>query len=70
MESKEMPTASYDMITQDELRLGTDLMENASVAARIYKTYMQELQRRLASGGTIEAGPLTFESEHMSVCRT
>lgn len=65
-----MPTDSPDMITQEQLRIGTDLMENVSMATRICKVYMQELQRRLAFGGTIEPGPLTFRSEQMSVCHT
>jgi len=57
-------------ITQEQLSIGTDLMENASLARRVCKTYMQELQRRLTLGGTIEPGPLTFKSEQMLVCHT
>jgi hypothetical protein len=70
MESKWMPTDSHDLITQEQLRIGTDLMKNASLAARVCKTYMQDLQRRLTLGGTIEPGPLTFKSEQMFVCHT
>ena len=65
-----MPTASPDLITQEQLSIGTDLMENVSIAARICKIYMQELQHGLALGGTIEAGTLTFRSEQMCVCHT
>ena len=65
-----MPTDSHDVITQEQLKIGTDLMKNASLAARVCKTYMQDLQRRLTLGGTIEPGPLTFESKQMSVCHT
>ena len=70
MESKRMPKDSLDLITQEQLSIGTDLMENASLARRLCKTYMQELERRLTLGGTIEPGPLTFKSEQMSVCHT
>jgi hypothetical protein len=70
MESKQMPAASPDIITQEQLRIGTDLIENVSMATRICKIYMQELQRRVAGGVIIEPGPLTFRLEHMSVCHT
>jgi hypothetical protein len=65
-----MPTASPDIITQEQLSIGTDLMENVSMATRICKIYMQEIQRCMAFGGTIEPGPLTFRSEQMCVCHT
>jgi hypothetical protein len=65
-----MFTDSLDIITQAELKIGTDLMENASIAARVCKTYMQELQSRLGLGGTVERGPLTFNPERMRVCHT
>ena len=65
-----MSIDSFDIITQAELRIGTDLMENASMAARVCKTYMQELQSRLGSGGTVEQGQLIFDPERMRVCHT
>lgn len=65
-----MPAASHDIITQEQLRIGSDLMENLSIATRIWRIYTQELQRRVASGVPIEPGPLTFRSEQMSVCHT
>lgn len=61
---------SLDIITQVELRIGMDLIENASTAARVCTTYMQELQSRLALGGTVERGPLTFSPERMRVDHT
>lgn len=65
-----MPAALPDIITQEQLRIGTDLMENVSMATRICKIYMQELQHRVACGVIIELGPLTFRPEQMSVCHT
>jgi hypothetical protein len=65
-----MSVNRLDTITQVQLQLGTDLMENVSMAARVCKTYMQELQRRVTLGNTIERGPLTFDFEKMRVCYT
>jgi len=65
-----MLTTPVDIVTQEQLRVGTDLMENASLAERISRTYMQKLYGRLNLGGTLEPGPLTFNSEQMSVCRS
>lgn len=62
-----MSTDLLDVITQVELRIGADLMENVSRATGVCKTYMQELQSRLALGGTVERGPLTFNPEEMRV---
>jgi hypothetical protein len=70
MESKQMPAALPDIITQEQLRIGTDLMENVAMATRICRIYMQEIHRRMACGVTIEAGPLTFRPDQMSVCHT
>jgi hypothetical protein len=69
MESKQMPAASRDIITQEQLRIGTDLMENLSIATRIWTIYMKQLQRHVAFGGTIEPGPLTFGSERIRHAR-
>lgn len=69
-EQTDMPAPSLDVITQEQLRIGTDLMENVSMATRICKVYMQDLQRRVAGGITIEPGPLTFRPDQMSVCHT
>lgn len=63
-----MSVKRLDPITQVQLQLGTDLMENVSLAARVCKTYMQELQRRVTLGDVIERGPLTFDLEKMRVC--
>ena len=65
-----MPAASPDIITQEQLRIGEDLVENVSMATRICRIYMQELEHRVAVGVRIEPGPLTFRSEQMSVCHT
>jgi len=65
-----MSADSPDIITQAELRIGTDLREIASQATRICKIYMRELQRHIALGGTIEQGPLTFKMGTISVCHT
>jgi hypothetical protein len=65
-----MSANTRDTITQAELRIGTALMENVSMATRACKAYMQELQLRLASGETIEQGQLTFKAERMLVSYT
>ena len=66
-----MPATSRDIIiTQEQLRIGSDLIENVSIATRVCKIYMQELQRRVVDGVTIEPGPLTFRPEQMAVCHT
>ena len=65
-----MPVNKFDIITQAQLRIGADLMENASIAARICKTYMQDLQKRLALGETLEPGKLSFNLQTMSVGHT
>lgn len=70
MESKQMPATSRDIITQEQLKIGSDLIENVSIATRICRIYMQDLQRRVVGGVTIEPGPLTFRPEQMSVCHT
>ena len=57
-----------DLVTQAQLAIGMELVENESMATRLRRTYMQELQARLAIGGLVEPGPLTFKSETMSVC--
>jgi hypothetical protein len=62
-----MSTDSPDIITQAELRVGAGLMENASIAAHICEAYMQQLKSRLALGGAVERGPLTFQPETMYV---
>ena len=43
-------SVKHDVITQAQLQLGMDLIENASRATRVCKTYMEDLQRRIASG--------------------
>lgn len=65
-----MPATSRDIITQEQLRIGSDLIENVSIATRICRIYMQDLQRRVVGGVTIEPGALTFRPEQMSVCHT
>jgi len=65
-----MPSDSPDIITQEQLRIGADLIENVSVATRICRIYMQEIHRRVAGGIGIEPGPLTFRPDQMSVCHT
>jgi hypothetical protein len=65
-----MPLNTFDLITQAQLKVGADLTENMSVAARICKLYMQELQQRVALGEMIEPGTLTFNSQTMCVSRT
>ena len=65
-----MPATSPDLITQEQLRIGKDLMENVSMATRICKMYMQEIQRRAVSGVATEPGPLSFRAEEMAVCHT
>jgi hypothetical protein len=60
-------SATLGTITQAELQLGTALMENVTLATRVCKAYMQELQLRLASGEAIEQGKLTFKPEGMHV---
>jgi hypothetical protein len=62
-----MSLNKFDQITQAQLRIGADLMENAAKAARACKTYMQQLQQRLAIGESIEPGILTFNPETLSV---
>jgi hypothetical protein len=65
-----MSTDSVDIITQAQLSVGSDLMANAAMAAHISNTYMQDFKRRLALGGRIEPGPLTFKPEQMCVRHT
>jgi hypothetical protein len=65
-----MLTTPVDIVTQEQLRVGMDLMENASLAQHVSSNYMQELQGRLTLGGTLEPGPLSFNSERMSVCHS
>ena len=63
-----MMTSSAGIITQEELSVGSNLMENVSLATRICKIYMDDLHRRLALGETIEPGPLTYKREMKRVC--
>jgi hypothetical protein len=65
-----MPVNKSDIITQAQLRIGAQLMENASLAARICKTYMQDFHKRIALGETLEPGKLTFNLQTMSVGHT
>jgi hypothetical protein len=67
MRAKEMAVGGT--ITQAQLRIGVDLLENISMARRVYETYLQELQRHLALGATIELGALTFNRESMLISR-
>ena len=62
-----MSVNQVDLITQAHLRIGVDLMENASIATRICKAYMLDLQKRLALGEMLEPGVLTFNPQTMSV---
>jgi hypothetical protein len=70
MEGKQMPAVSHDIITQQQLKIGSELMENVSIATRVWRVYRKQLQRRVAFGGTIEPGPLTFGSERIRLRRT
>ena len=65
-----MLAISRDIITQEQLEIGSELIENVAIATRTCKIYMQELHRRVVGGVTIEPGRLTFRPEQMSVCHT
>ena len=58
-----------DVVTQAELRKGMEFVTDKSSGARIVRElYMNALARRMATGASVEPGPLTFDQVSKTVC--
>ena len=62
-------TRREDVVTQAELRKGTEFVTAQSSGARIVRElYMNALARRLVAGAVVEPGPLAFDQVLKTVC--